>query len=103
VSISSGQLADCKIGLSLVQTGVTEGAMTLLETNEPRRCATSMKMSELLQSGPNPRRSAAIFMAGTMGAIKSDRWWKVMVGGSEPGQDLSLWQHPYFNNGRSRW
>ena len=25
------------------------------------------------------------------------------VGGSEPGQGLSLWQHPYFNNGRTRW
>jgi hypothetical protein len=24
-------------------------------------------------------------------------------GGPEPGQGLSLWQHPYFNNGRFRW
>jgi hypothetical protein len=21
----------------------------------------------------------------------------------KPGQGLSLWQHPYFNSGRSRW
>jgi hypothetical protein len=62
-----------------------------------------MNMSELLQSGPNPRKSAAIFMAGAMGAIKSDRWRKVTVGGSAPGQGLSLWQHPYFNNGHFRW
>ena len=24
-------------------------------------------------------------------------------GGPETGQGLSLWQHPYFNSGRSRW
>jgi hypothetical protein len=52
------------MGLSFVQTRIAEGATRLYETNEPRRCATSMKMSALLQLGFAVRTPAAMFMAG---------------------------------------
>ena len=41
----------------------------------------------------------AALASSTHGYDSSMKW----VGGAEPGQGRPLWQHPYFNGGRSRW
>jgi hypothetical protein len=55
----------------------------------------------------NAQDDLANSVAGVVAAMDSSaheydssmKW----VGVPKPGQGLSLWQHPYFNNGRSRW
>ncbi len=57
-----------------------------------------------IDHAPNAHDDLANSVAGVVAALASSadgydssmKW----VGGSEPGQGLSLWQHPYFNNGR---
>ena len=56
---------------------------------------------------PRTSRVQINAVAGVVAALASSahgydssmKW----VGGPGPGQGRSLWQHPYFNNGRSRW
>jgi hypothetical protein len=70
-----------------------------------RRTARGGKDS--IDHAPGAHDDLANSVAGVVAALASSahgydtsmKW----VCGSEPGQGLSLWQHPYFNNGRSRW
>jgi len=70
-----------------------------------RRTARGGKDS--IDHAPGAHDDLANSVAGVVAALASSaheydtsmKW----VGGAEPGQGLSLWQHPYFNNGRSRW
>jgi hypothetical protein len=63
--------------------------------------------NDSIDHAPGAHDDLANSVAGVVAALASSahgydnsmKW----VGGSEPGQGLSLWQHPYFNNGRSRW
>src|SRR5258708_1189006 len=60
-----------------------------------------------IDHAPNAHDDLANSVAGVVAALASSahgydssmKW----VGAPEPGQGLSLWQHPYFNSGRSRW
>jgi hypothetical protein len=60
-----------------------------------------------IDNAPNAHDDLANSVAGVVAALASSahgydssmKW----VGGPEPGQGMSLWQHPYFNSGRSRW
>ncbi len=70
-----------------------------------RRTARGGKDS--IDHAPNVHDDLANSVAGVVAALASSahgydssmKW----VGGSEPGQGRSLWQHPYFNGGRSGW
>jgi hypothetical protein len=70
-----------------------------------RRTARGGKDS--IDHAPNAQDDLANSVAGVIAALASStqgydssmKW----VGGPEPGQGRSLWQHPYFNGGRSRW
>jgi hypothetical protein len=70
-----------------------------------RRTARGGKDS--IDHAPNAHDDLANSVAGVVAALASSahgydssmEW----VGGPESGQGLSLWQHPYFNGGRSRW
>jgi hypothetical protein len=56
---------------------------------------------------PGAHDDLANSVAGVVAALASSAhgYYNSMdwVGGPETGQGLSLWQHPYFNNGRFRW
>jgi hypothetical protein len=60
-----------------------------------------------IDHAPNAHDDLANSVAGVVAALATSahgydgsmQW----IGGPEPGQGLSLWQHPYFNSGRSRW
>ena len=62
--------------------------------------------NDSIDHAPGAHDDLANSVAGVVAALASSahgydtsmKW----VGGAEPGR-LSLWQHPYFNNGRSRW
>ena len=70
-----------------------------------RRTARGGKDS--IDHAPNAHDDLANSVAGVVAALASSahgydssmKW----VGGPEPGQGRSLWQHPYFNSGRFRW
>jgi hypothetical protein len=70
-----------------------------------RRTARGGKDS--IDHAPNSHDDLANSVAGVVAALASSahgydssmKW----VGGPEPGQGPSLWQHPYFNSGRFRW
>jgi hypothetical protein len=70
-----------------------------------RRTARGGKDS--IDHAPNAHDDLANSVAGVVAALATSahgydgsmQW----IGGPEPGQGLSLWQHPYFNSGRSRW
>ena len=72
---------------------------------DERRTARGGKDS--IDRAPNAHDDLANSVAGVVAALASSahgydssmKW----VDGPEPGQGLSLWQHPYFNGGRSRW
>ena len=65
-----------------------------------RRIARGGKDS--IDHAPNAHDDLANSVAGVVAALDSSghgydssmRW----IGGPEPGQGISLWQHPYFNN-----
>jgi hypothetical protein len=70
-----------------------------------RRTARGGKDS--IDHAPNAHDDLANSVAGVVAALASSAHgydssmdW---VSGPETGQGLSLWQHPYFNGGRSRW
>jgi hypothetical protein len=60
-----------------------------------------------IDHAPNAHDDLANSVAGVVAALASSahgydssvKW----VGTSERGQGRPLWQHPYFNNGRSWW
>ena len=60
-----------------------------------------------IDHAPNAHDDLANSVAGVIASLASSahgydgsmKW----VGVPELGQGLSLWQHPYFNGGRSRW
>jgi hypothetical protein len=60
-----------------------------------------------IDHAPGTHDDVANAVAGVVAALDSsaNEYYSSMdwVGGRETGQGLSLWQHPYFNNGRSRW
>jgi hypothetical protein len=70
-----------------------------------RRTARGGKDS--IDHAPNAHDDLANSAAGVVAALASSAhgYYNSMdwVGGPETGQGLSLWQHPYFNNGRFRW
>jgi hypothetical protein len=59
-----------------------------------------------IDHAPGAHDDLANGVAGVVAALTSSAhgYYSSMdwVSGPEPGQGLSLWQHPYFNNG-SRW
>jgi hypothetical protein len=70
-----------------------------------RRTARGGKDS--IDHAPNAHDDLANSVAGVVAALASSAHgynssmdW---VSGPETGQGLSLWQHPYFNSGRSPW
>jgi hypothetical protein len=56
---------------------------------------------------PGARDDLANSVAGVVASLASSahEYYNSMdwVSGPQLGQGLSLWQHPYFNGGRSRW
>jgi hypothetical protein len=61
-----------------------------------------------IDHAPGAHDDLANAVAGVVAALASsahgyDSYSLNWVGGPEPGQGPSLWQHPDFNNGRSRW
>ena len=60
-----------------------------------------------IDHAPGAHDDLANSVAGVVAALASSAhgYYSSMdwVSGPETGQGLSLWQHPYFNNGRSRW
>jgi hypothetical protein len=59
-----------------------------------------------IDHAPNAHDDLANSVAGVVAALASSAHYDSSmdwVSGAEPGQGLSLWQHPYFNGGRSRW
>jgi hypothetical protein len=70
-----------------------------------RRTARGGKDS--IDHAPNAHDDLANSVAGVVAALASSThgYYSSMdwVSGPETGQGLSLWQHPYFNGGRSPW